>query len=230
MLWFAPSRSIHNWIWKRLSIQLVLRWLIKGSALPKMIWRVGVPLWGPGGSTKKRDRKSSWFLGRHRKSENIDNWLSDTLWGLIRIYPWLLTLGKSMIYIYYTYIGIPATLMIIFPMFFVSNPRTKSYGSSCHATWGYEVDFKYSEAKCHETWIWSDFLNTGYGKGKKTWGLAHYLWGFSTIPGGWEWDFWTINSRWWFRIFLEFSTPKLGEDDRVWRIFFRWVETTSQKV
>ena len=24
--------------------------------------------------------------------------------------------------------------------------------------------------------------------------LSHFLQGFSTIPGGWEWDFWTINS------------------------------------
>ncbi len=24
--------------------------------------------------------------------------------------------------------------------------------------------------------------------------LSHYLQGFSTIPGGWPWDFWTINS------------------------------------
>ena len=40
---------------------------------------------------QKRDKKSSWFLGSHRKSKNFDNWLSDTFWGLIRIDPWLLT-------------------------------------------------------------------------------------------------------------------------------------------
>ncbi len=33
--------------------------------------------------------------------------------------------------------------------------------------------------------------------------LAHDLQAFSTIPGGWEWDFWTINS-----IKVEGTTPK----------------------
>ncbi len=29
--------------------------------------------------------------------------------------------------------------------------------------------------------------------------ISHYLRGFSTIPGDWPWDFWTINSTWWMK-------------------------------
>ena len=32
------------------------------------------------------------------------------------------------------------------------------------------------------------------GKNQLVGDFSHYLQGFSTIPGGWEWDFWTINS------------------------------------
>ena len=35
-------------------------------------------------------------------------------------------------------------------------------------------------------------------------GSSHYLQGFSTIPGGWEWDFWTIN-----RIDRDHSRPPI---------------------
>ena len=36
----------------------------------------------------------------------------------------------------------------------------------------------------------SEILLTSWGKGSS----SHYVQGFKNIPGGWEWDFWSINS------------------------------------
>ena len=66
-------------------------------------------------------------------------------------------------------------------------PRIKSGGQRFPATCA-----KYWKGRGRSTCCWW-FRNpavTSWGEGS----LSHYLQGFSTIPGGWEWDFWTINS------------------------------------
>ena len=49
-----------------------------------------------------------------------------------------------------------------------------------------------NSCKLH-VWWYGDTVD-GYNPAPVEVGVSHYLQGFSTIPDGWEWDFWTINS------------------------------------
>ena len=57
--------------------------------------------------------------------------------------------------------------------------------------WVYYVDDNNVAISVH-IWLMAEIRRsrTSWGKGS----LSRYLPGFSTIPGGWPWDFWTINS------------------------------------
>ena len=63
--------------------------------------------------------------------------------------------------------------------------------------------------------------------------LSHYLQGFSTIPGGWPWDFWTINSIanlsfWTKRVVLRFLFMNKIRCDclKTFKVNHGWVQTS----
>ena len=51
--------------------------------------------------------------------------------------------------------------------------------------------------------------------------LSHDLHGFSTIPGGWPWDFWTINSNW--------PKPTSPQTTRSWGQLILWLSENFLK-